>query len=338
MKKPLLALCVVSLVACRDEQAGPKGTASGKAPPPSGALKALDAPAADLSFRSGATWAQGTVEYLGAAIDPPNPTAGQPVRLVQYFRALKEPPKGFHFFMHIVDGNTGQMLGNADHELQNGAAPLEVWPVGKVIEDTMQFQMPNYPGPIRFVLGFFAGDQRLPVDDANQHRGDNAVLGPVLETKQADVPEYRAPKAAKAPVIDGKLDDAAWAKAPVVTLGSSMDGSRVSKKTTARVTWDDKNIYVAFDAEDTDIWGSLKNRDDSIYNEDVVEAFFDANGDGKTYNELQVSPHNVNFDAAFMARRSDLPEAMKWDSAMKSAVQVKGTLDNDADQDERWTV
>jgi hypothetical protein len=146
------------------------------------------------------------------------------------------------------------------------------------------------------------------------------------------------PKTSKAPVIDGKLDDEVWKAAPAVTLTKSFDGSPATRRTVARMLYDDQNIYVAFDCEDPDVWGSKTNRDDDIYNEDVVEIFLDANGDGATYNELEVSPHNVIFDASFVSRRSDLPAAMKWDSGMKSAVQVRGTLDNDADKDEGYSV
>ena len=35
--------------------------------------------------------------------------------------------------------------------------------------------------------------------------------------------------------------------------------------------------------------------------------FLDANADGRTYNELQVSPHNVNFDAGQFSA-GDFPE------------------------------
>jgi hypothetical protein len=30
------------------------------------------------------------------------------------------------------------------------------------------------------------------------------------------------------------------------------------------------------------VWGALRNKDDPIYNEDVAEVFFDADGDGAT--------------------------------------------------------
>ncbi len=350
MDKRWVLAGLVGLLGCRDEQAGPKnrpppqGQAQPQAaaPAPTGNVRTLDAAPSDLTFKSGGTWAGGTIQYLGSKVEPAHPTPGQQVKLSHYFVALKTPPQGWNFFLHVVDASSGQQLGNADHELQGGAAPLGSWPVGKVIEDVHVIQMPSYAGPLQFVIGFWQGEARLTVDDRAPpaqpaHDGQQRMFGPRLEAPQQALPEYRAPRASKAPVIDGKLDDEIWKAAPVVTLTSSMDGSPVSRKTTARVVYDDKFLYVAFDCEDPDVWGSLLKKDDPIYNEDAVEIFLDANGDGKTYNELQVSPHNVNFDAAFVARRSDLAEAMKWESGMKSAVTVRGTIDNDADKDEGWS-
>lgn len=348
MNKLWAVVAMVGLLGCRDEQAGPKNRPppqgqANAAQAPSGGIRTLENAPADLTFKSGATWASGTIQYLGSKVEPARPTPGQQVRLSHYFVALKPPPQGWTFFLHVVDASSGQQLGNADHELQGGAAPLGSWPVGKVIEDVHVIQMPNYAGPLQFVIGFWQGEARLPVDDRPlpaqpAHDGQNRMFGPKLESpQQQPLPEYRVPRASKAPTIDGKLDDEIWKAAPVVTLNSSMDGSPVSKKTTARILYDDKFLYVAFDAEDADVWGSLRKKDDPIYTEDAVEIFLDANGDGKTYNELQVSPHNVNFDAAFVARRSDLAEAMKWESGMKSAVTIRGTIDNDADKDEGWS-
>lgn len=341
---------VAALGGCRDEQAGPRPRAQpaqGGQPPGAGGPAAAAAPPQearfldkapdDLTFRSGATWGGGAVAYLGAKVEPKNPTAGQPVRITHYFTARAQPPQGWSFFVHVVDADSGQQLGNLDHEIQGGAAPLHTWPLGKVVEDTHGLQMPNYPGTLRLALGFWRGDDRLPVDDAAATLGPNRMAGPALGGGAPALPEYRAPKAKVAPAIDGKLDDAAWAAAPAVDLVASFDGRPVQRKTKARVTWDDQFVYVAFDCEDPDVWGTLRQKDDPIYNEEVVEVFFDANGDGRSYNELQVSPHNVQFDASFVARRSDLETAKKWESGMVTAVQVRGTLDDDKDQDQGWS-
>lgn len=329
---------------CRDEQAGPKprGGAAQAAPPPSappaarGAPQALDAAPPSLTDPSGTTWANGAVVYLGSNITPKTPKPGEHVKVQHFFKTTAAQPQGYRFFLHVVDADSMELLGNMDHEIQNGAAPLGTWPEGKVIEDAHAFQMPNYPGTLRLLLGFWNDAGRLKPDDAKQTDGQERVLGPTVGSPKAPLPEYHAARTAKPPTIDGKLDDAAWKNATAVTLTTSNDGQPTRVKTTFRLLYDDQFLYAAFDCEDKDAWGTLRKKDDPIYNEDVVEVFFDANADGKTYNELQVSPHNVNFDASFVARRSDLPEAMKWESGMTTAVDVRGTLDDDK-PDEGWS-
>jgi len=142
----------------------------------------------------------------------------------------------------------------------------------------------------------------------------------------------------KPPLIDGVLTDEVWKAADTAELRGSFDGRPVQRRTAAKLLYDDANLYVGFDCEDPDVWGTLYKRDDPIYNQEVVEIFIDANADGKTYNELEVSPHNVIFDAYFETRRSDLAKAIQWDSGMKSAVKVRGTIDNDSDTDQGWSV
>ncbi|HEX5746813.1 MAG TPA: carbohydrate-binding family 9-like protein [Archangium sp.] len=330
----LLTLLTLTLLAtaCRDEQAGPKPRA--KALPPPAQARVLDAAPADLTYRGGATFGGGAVRYLGTRVSPPVAAPGQPVKLEHYFQAEREVPRGWQFFVHVVDAASGQMMVNADHDFAGGAAPLGTWPVGKVVEDVHTVPMP--PAPARVLLGFWRGDERLPVDDPKAHGGDNRMLGPQLGGGPPPLPEYTVRRAAKAPVIDGELDDAVWKDAAPVVLRGSFDGRQPSLRTEARLTYDDQNLYVAFDVEDPDVWGTLRERDAPIYEQEVVEIFLDANADGRTYNELQVSPHNVNFDAYFPARRQGMD--LSWDSGMKTAVKVRGTLDNPEDRDEGWRV
>jgi hypothetical protein len=328
---PLLTLSCLA-AACRDEQAGPRQRAP-QLPPPTQA-RALDAAPTDLTFRSGATFAGGSVVYLGSKVTPERAAPGEQVRLAHYFQAQRPPPQGFAFFVHVVDAESGGMLINADHEVQDGAAPLASWPVGKVVEDVHSVPMPSVPA--RVVLGFWRGDERLPVDDPKAHDGASRMFGPRLGGNAPELPEYSVPRAQKAPTVDGVLDDAAWKGAQAVVLRGSFDGRPAKLRTEARLVYDDANLYVAFNVEDPDLWGTLRKRDDPIYEQEVVEVFLDANADGRTYNELQVSPHNVIFDAYFPARRQGMD--LTWDSGMKTAVKVRGTLDGAADKDEGWTV
>lgn len=335
MRNLLLLSAAVLFASCRDEQAGPKPRAQAL-PPAASSARVLDAPPADLTFRSGATWGGGAVRYLGSKVSPG--PAGQPVTAAHYFRAESPPPGGFQFFVHVVDPDTGQMLSNADHEIQGGAMPIGRFPIGKVVEDIHQVFLPQGIARARLLMGFWAGDSRLAVDQPQAHDGANRMLGPELGGEGRSLPEYRAVRAAQAPKIDGLLDDPAWAGAQEVSLVGSFDGRKTSLPTRAKLVYDDRHLYVAFDCADPDAWGTFRKRDDPIYTQEAVEIFLDANGDGRTYNELQVSPHNVLFDASFAERRKDLEGAMKWDSGAVSAVKVRGTVDDASARDEGWTV
>jgi hypothetical protein len=185
-------------------------------------------------------------------------------------------------------------------------------------------------------LGFWRDEGRLPIDDAAASDGDNRMLGPILEAQAATLPEYRVTKAARPPKIDGELNDPAWTAAAQVELVGSFDGQKPATRTTARLLYDDQAVYVAFDCEDPDVWGTLLNRDEAIYTQEVVEIFIDANGDGRTYNEMEVSPHNTVFDAYFPARRQGMD--LTFDAQMQTAVKVRGTLDNPNDRDDGWSV
>jgi hypothetical protein len=116
-----------------------------------------------------------------------------------------------------------------------------------------------------------------------------------------------------------------------------MDGGPTKYRTEAKLLWDDTYVYVAFTCQDEDVWTTYTQHDEPLYNQEVVEMFIDADGDGKTYNELEISPANVTFDAYFPSHREDLPKAITWESGMKTAVVVDGTLNDPNDVDKGWT-
>jgi hypothetical protein len=318
----LLALCLCS---CRDEQAGPRARAP--------ASLSVSGQLAPLTFTSGASFGGGALRYLGARVVPLPSEPGAPLRVTHVFVPQRALPAGYKLFVHLVDLRTGQMVANADHPL---AAPLESWPLGKAFEDTQDIVLPPGVGSARLLLGFWQGDERLSVDQPSAQDGQNRMVGPVLENLAAALPEYHVVRARPAPVIAGVLDDAAWKRATPVTLVNSLDGSPGRVRTTARLLWDDKYLYVSFDCEDPDVWSTFTKRDEPLYTQEVVEIFIDADGDGRTYNEIEVSAANVLFDAYFPERRQGMD--LSWDSEALTAVTVQGTLNDASDKDEGWRV
>ena len=59
---------------------------------------------------------------------------------------------------------------------------------------------------------------------------------------------------------------------------------------------------MGFRAEDPDIWGTYTNRDDPLWDEEVVEVFLDDDCDEWSFLEFEVSPNNVVVDLACFRR------------------------------------
>lgn len=112
------------------------------------------------------------------------------------------------------------------------------------------------------------------------------------------VKEYRCVLVEGPIRIDGILEPEEWSGAPPIRdFVSCVDGEPGVERTEARVCWDQERLYVAFRCHDREIRSTFQNRDDPIYEEEVVEVFIDPDCDGRSYYEINVSPHNVVYDA-----------------------------------------
>lgn len=333
----LLMIATVT-AGCRDEQAGPRpppkpASNRGRVPRAPSPSAVLDHPPSELSWRSSAVFG-GALRYLGSRVTPERPEPGADAVVSHFFEVLGAIPPDHELFVHAVDPASGQMRQNLDHPFAGGAASLDALPIGKVVVDTHRVPIPADGSPFRLMLGFYRGEERLTVQPAEAEDGQRRAVGPLIATRREELPTYRAVYVSEPPRIDGRLDDAAWTAAKELTLVGSFDGRRPRVRTTARLVWDDAALYVAFDCEDPDVWGTLLERDAPIYEQEVVEVFLDADADLRTYNELEVSPNDVVFDAYFPAYREGMDRA--WDSGVTTAVRVRGTLNAPDDRDQGW--
>ncbi len=286
-----------------------------------------------------ATLGNRKIRFLGSDWRPDPVGRGQTLRISHYFESLAALDKNWKMFVHVEAANRGGILVNADHVPVENLHPTYRWQPGQIIEDTYIITVPqSAPEEMAVFVGFYRFDDRLPVDQRGGHDGANRI--PAFRFKVGgegpSLPTYKAPKRQGDIVIDGALDDQGWKNAPSTgAFVRTGDGGQPRFRTDARLVWDDEFLFVAFNVEDEDVWAKADKKDDPIYQEEVVEIFIDADGDGKTYDELELSPKNVQFDAYFPARRQGMDLA--WDSGMVSAVKVAGTLDDPSDKDQGWT-
>jgi hypothetical protein len=121
----------------------------------------------------------------------------------------------------------------------------------------------------------------------------------------------RAPKSA----FD--LNDAAmWDALPTLNPFWRADGKAVAEQQTQlRVCFDERVFYARFDCADRDIWGTYTQRDEPIYEQEVVEVFIGAGMEDLIhYFEFQVSPNGVLFDSK-VYNPTGLRADASWDIA-----------------------
>jgi len=143
--------------------------------------------------------------------------------------------------------------------------------------------------------------------------------------------------------VNGVIADKEWGRARAITgFRDVFQPERaVIYPTAAKMMWDDKYLYVAFECMDEDIWAEMSKRDDPIYCEQAVEVFIDPEGQGQRYFEIDVSPANVVVDLMLLKGSYSGRSAINARYNVKgllTAAKVYGTLDNRSDKDEKWTV
>jgi hypothetical protein len=286
---------------------------------------------------------EGKVIYLGLEVDQELIQPGQRFTLTHYWKVIKRV-EGWNIFVHLSGPNNADFI-NADHTPVGGRYPVASWKAGDIIRDAHDVSLPEtWKNPLATVYtGLWKGPSRMKIKGPQDEQ--SRIIAAQLKVK---VPESAAAapvapkkrlvawKTKKPMKIDGLLKEEAWSQAagtgPFV---ETMKGEPVADKTEVKAVWDDKFLYLSFQCQDQDVWSSLKKRDDQLWTQEVVEAFIDANADQKDYIELQVNPNGAIFDSYLPAYRKNQNE---WNSKMKAAVKVEGTLNKREDKDQGWTV
>lgn len=143
--------------------------------------------------------------------------------------------------------------------------------------------------------------------------------------------------------LDGDLSKEVWSRAPEVPLVDVASGTPSFQATTVRLLHDSTRLYLAFHVEDRDIWGSYRNHDDPLHEEEVVEVFLDPYGQGRIYYEFQLSPHGVTFDA-LVVNRQQFPDGLRNLTTLperdcrglEAAVRVEGEIDSRREVSSHW--
>jgi hypothetical protein len=188
-------------------------------------------------------------------------------------------------------------------------------------------------------------------------KGDKLrVVGPVMSAGEPrlarkEVTVKKLPLGASIK-LDGRLDDAPWSSAPLcgpfVDVGSGRQNSELPTQGGARLLWDDHFLYVGFEVRDQKVRGGFPKdaKDPHLWERDTIEIMIDPDGDGdnRDYYEIQVNPQNLVFDTQYDDYNSPNGNGRgpfgheEWSAGLTSAVEIHGTLDDDSDLDQGYTV
>ena len=152
--------------------------------------------------------------------------------------------------------------------------------------------------------------------------------------------------------IDGKLDEPAWQQAAAtgefVNVGNGAAVADPNLGGNALLSWNERYLFIGVTIRDTDIRGDFATdaRDPHLWTESAAEIMIDPDGDGDNldYYEIQVGPQNLVFDSQFDNYNQPrvLPDGpfghQDWTAGAKTAVSVRGTLNQSKDRDEGYTV
>ncbi len=143
--------------------------------------------------------------------------------------------------------------------------------------------------------------------------------------------------------VDGLGDEDSWKKASWSEDFVDIEGDKKPNpyyQTRVKMLWDDQFLYFYAEMEEPNVWAKLTERDAVIFYDNDFEIFIDPDGDTHNYYEYEVNAFNTVWDLLLTKPYRDNGHAINnWDiKGLKSAVNIKGTINDPSDKDEGWSV
>ena len=136
------------------------------------------------------------------------------------------------------------------------------------------------------------------------------------------------PRALTAITVDGEPDDAAWT-APEMLRTPAFS---VRPYTDARVAVRDGTLYFLLYAADEDLHAANASHDGPLWVSDSMRVILTSAADGPEY-VVEVSPAGTLTD--YTRAKSGAVDT-SWESGAKVGIDLDGTVDDSADNDEEW--
>ncbi len=158
-----------------------------------------------------------------------------------------------------------------------------------------------------------------------------------------DPPVYLCRKTSKAFTLDGSIMKDFWADVPFTDDFIDIEGfTRPAPRyrTRVKMQWDEKNFYIAALLEGPEIWATVTERDEVIFNDNDFEIFIDPDSDTQQYLEFEMNAYNTVWDLLLTkAYRDNGKPINSFDiKGLKTCVHICGELNNPSYPNKYWSL
>lgn len=143
--------------------------------------------------------------------------------------------------------------------------------------------------------------------------------------------------------IDGSLNDPGWAELPWTEDFVDITGDSALRplyRTRAKMGWDNDFFYVGAELMEPHVWGTIAKKNSVIFEDNDFEVFIDPDGDGLNYYEFEINALGTIWELSLPKPYGEggVPILGCNLRGLKSAVDVRGTLNDPSDEDDNWSV
>lgn len=156
-------------------------------------------------------------------------------------------------------------------------------------------------------------------------------------------PVYKVSRAREPIAVDGKMDEAAWKNAEVQPLTNffRLDKPVDKQNTKFRMLWDDSNLYLFYECEDTSLTARETNFDGRTYIDDCAEFFVVPAPDSVYMHfgfEINITEVRYDYIVLWKYYNNRTFFISGYNPEYKVKAIYTGTLNNDKDKDKGWTM
>ena len=156
-------------------------------------------------------------------------------------------------------------------------------------------------------------------------------------------PVYKISRAREPITVDGKMDEASWQNAELVSFNYFYRADKPVEKQNSkfRILWDDVNIYLYYECEDTSLTARETNFDGRTYLDDCAEFFVVPVPDSVYMHfgfEINITEVRYDYIVLWKYYNNRTFFISGYNPEYKVKAIFNGTLNNDKDKDKGWTM